>query len=125
MVTFLIHNVSRCRVADLPWTPAFATWPLVVLSDDAARATRSEMNFLWTTFTRFEPGADIASAGQRIVRNHIAHHGPIVIDARMKPTYPRELFCDEDTAALVSRRWREYFPSRAVDMGDSGKGHLD
>jgi len=104
---------------------AFADWPLVVLSDDAARATRSDMNFLWTTFTRFEPGADIASATQRIVRNHIAHSGPIVIDARMKPTYPKELFCDEDTAALVSRRWREYFPSQAVEMGDSAKAHLD
>jgi len=104
---------------------AFANWPLVVLSDDAGRATRSEMNFLWTTFTRFEPGADIASAAQRIVRNHIAHQGPIVIDARMKPTYPKELFCDEATAKLVSGRWREYFPSRNVEMGDSDKGHLD
>ena len=83
------------------------------------------MNFLWTTFTRFEPGADIASAAQRIVRNHIAHQGPIVIDARMKPTYPKELFCDEATAKLVSGRWREYFPSRNVEMGDSDKGHLD
>jgi UbiD family decarboxylase len=104
---------------------AFADWPLVVLSDDAARATRSEMNFLWTTFTRFEPGADITSAGQRIVRNHIAYSGPVVIDARMKPTYPKELFCDDDTAALVSRRWREYFPTRDVEMGDSARGHLD
>jgi len=72
-----------------------------------------------------EPGADIASARQRIVRNHIAHSGPIVIDARMKPTYPKELFCDDDTARVVSNRWKEYFPSRHVEMGDSGKGHLD
>jgi UbiD family decarboxylase len=111
--------------ARLAVDPAFANWPLVVLSDDAARATRSEMNFLWTTFTRFEPGADIASARQRIVRNHIAHSGPIVIDARMKPTYPKELFCDDDTAALVSKRWTEYFPSGRVEMGDSDRGHLD
>jgi hypothetical protein len=83
------------------------------------------MNFLWTTFTRFEPGADIASAGQRIVRNHIAHRAPVVIDARMKPTYPKELFCDDATAALVSRRWNEYFPSRRVEMGDSDRAHLD
>jgi 4-hydroxybenzoate decarboxylase subunit C len=35
---------------------AFAGWPLVVLSDEPARAARaSAMNFLWTTFTRFEP----------------------------------------------------------------------
>jgi UbiD family decarboxylase len=111
--------------ARLAQAAAFAEWPLVVLSDDAVRATRSEMNFLWTTFTRFEPGADIASAGQRIVRNHIAHSGPIVIDARMKPTYPKELFCDDDTARLVSSRWKAYFPSGRVEMGDSDRGHLD
>ena len=105
--------------------PALASWPLVVLSDDAARAARSEMNFLWTTFTRFEPGADIASAGQRIVRNHIAHRAPLVIDARMKPTYPKELFADEATSRLVTERWTEYFPSRAVEMGDSDRAHLD
>jgi UbiD family decarboxylase len=111
--------------ARLAAEPAFANWPLVVVTDDAARAVRSEMNFLWTTFTRFEPGADISSADRRIVRNHIAHRAPIVIDARLKPTYPKELSCDEQTAATVSRRWREYFPSSRVEMGDSFRGHLD
>jgi UbiD family decarboxylase len=105
--------------------PAFAAWPLVVLSDDAARATRSDMNFLWTTFTRFEPAADITAADQRIVRNHVSYAGPIVIDARMKPWYPKELCCDPDTARLVDGRWGEYFPARKVEMGDSERGHLD
>jgi 4-hydroxybenzoate decarboxylase subunit C len=105
--------------------PAFAEWPLVVISDDAARASRSDMNFLWTTFTRFEPAADIHSADRRIVRNHISYRGPIVIDARMKPWYPKELSADERTAALVSNRWKEYFPSRTVAMGDSERAHLD
>ena len=105
--------------------PAFAQWPLVVLTDDAARATRSDINFLWTTFTRFEPAADVAAAEQRIVRNHVSYSGPIVIDARLKPWYPRELYCDPDTARLVGRRWREYFPTAGVEMGDSERGHLD
>jgi hypothetical protein len=43
----------------------------------------------------------------------------------MKPTYPKELFCDDDTARLVSQRWKEYFPSTRVEMGDSDRGHLD
>jgi UbiD family decarboxylase len=105
--------------------PAFAEWPLVVLSDDAVRATRSVMNFLWTTFTRFEPAADIHAASRRIIRNHIAHEAPIVIDARMKPWYPKEVSCRDDIAQRVTARWREYFPSRTVDMGDSEKAHLD
>jgi UbiD family decarboxylase len=104
---------------------AFAGWPLVVLSDDAARATRSDMNFLWTTFTRFEPAADIHSADRRIVRNHIAYTGPIVIDARMKPWYPKELSCRDDIAALVTKRWSEYFPAGNIAMGDSERAHLD
>ncbi len=105
--------------------PAFAGWMLVVITDEPARASRSAMNFLWTTFTRFEPGADIYAASRRIVHNHIAYTWPIVIDARLKPSFPRELSCDADTAALVSRRWNEYFPSRRVAMGDSERGHLD
>jgi 4-hydroxybenzoate decarboxylase subunit C len=119
------YEAEPAAASRLAADPAFAGWPLVVLTDDAARAARSEMNFLWTTFTRFEPGADIASASQRVVRNHIAHTAPIVIDARVKPTYPRELACDDDTAALVTRRWKEYFPSSPVAMGDSYRAHLD
>ncbi len=105
--------------------PAFADWPLVVLTDEPARAARSDINFLWTTFTRFEPGADIFSAESRVVRNHIAYRGPIVIDARLKPTYPRELACDDRTADRVSQRWHEYFPAGNVEMGDSYRAHLD
>jgi UbiD family decarboxylase len=111
--------------ARLAADPAFAGWPLVVMTDDAARAARSDMNFLWTTFTRFEPAADIHAADRRIVRNHIAYTGPVVIDARIKPWYPKELRAREDTAALVTARWKEYFPGGGVEMGDSERGHLD
>ena len=105
--------------------PAFAGWPLIVVSDEPERAARSEMNFLWTTFTRFEPAADIHSASQRVVRHHVAYEPPIVIDARMKPWYPKEVSCDPKTAATVTARWKEYFPSGNVEMGDSERGHLD
>ena len=103
----------------------FAAWPLVVITDEPARAAASPMNFLWTTFTRFEPAADIHAAERRIVRNHIAYRGPIVIDARLKPNFPKELACDSATAELVTRRWKEYFPSGRVAMGDSMLAHLD
>jgi 3-polyprenyl-4-hydroxybenzoate decarboxylase len=105
--------------------PAFAGWPLVVLTDEPRRAATSPINFLWTTFTRFEPAADIHAAATRLERNQVARTPPVLIDARRKPTYPEELFTDEATAALVTRRWREYFPSRKVEMGDSGLAHLD
>jgi hypothetical protein len=59
------------------------------------------------------------------VRSQPSYTPPVVVDARMKPNYPKELFCDPDTSRLVSRRWSEYFPSGAVEMGDSDRGHLD
>ncbi len=105
--------------------PAFAGWLLVIVSDEPERATRSDINFLWTTFTRFEPAADIHSAAQHVLRNHIAYEPPVVIDARMKPWYPREVTCRPDVASRVSSRWREYFPGGQVQMGDSERGHLD
>lgn len=105
--------------------PAFAGWPLLVLSDEPRRAAASPINFLWTTFTRFEPAADIHAAAIETLRNHIAYHPPVLIDARLKPGFPRELNADPETAALVTRRWREYFPGAGVEMGDSDAAHLD
>jgi UbiD family decarboxylase len=110
--------------ARLARDPYFEIWPLVVLTDEPARASVSQLNFLWTTFTRIEPAADIHAADRRIVRNHISYVGPIVIDARLKPGFPKEVSCDPATADLVSRRWKEYFPSGRVEMGDSERAHL-
>ena len=83
------------------------------------------MNFLWSTFTRFDPARDVHAARVDLEGAHPAFTPPLVIDARTKPGYPAELHCDPDTAATVTRRWREYFPERAVEMGDSERGHLD
>jgi UbiD family decarboxylase len=84
-------------------------WPLVVLADDAG-ISEGQTAFLWTTFTRFNPAHDIY-ASSRAGRHHIAYGLPLVIDARMKPGYPDELFPREDIVELVDRRWKEYFPS--------------
>jgi 3-polyprenyl-4-hydroxybenzoate decarboxylase len=105
--------------------PAFRGWPLLVLTDEPKRAAASDMNFLWTTFTRFEPAADVHAAATRVVRHHVVHEPPVLIDARRKPSFPKELTCDPDTAALVGRRWSEYFPDGRVEMGDSETAHLD
>jgi hypothetical protein len=96
-----------------------------VLTDEPRRAAASAKNFLWTTFTRFEPAADIHSRSTRVVRHQVVHEPPILIDARLRLGFPKELSCDPDTAATVSRRWREYFPGSAVAMGDSETAHLD
>ena len=104
--------------------PAFRGWPLLVLTDEPRRAAASAMNFLWTTFTRFEPAADVHAAATRVVRHHVVHEPPVLIDARRKPSFPAEVSCDPDTAALVTRRWKEYFRD-GMEMGDAERGHLD
>ena len=117
---------SEPSAADrLAQDPAFASWPLVVITDEPARAAASSMNFLWTTFTRFEPAADIHATGREVVRNHISYRGPVVIDARLKPGFPKELTCREDVSARVTSRWKEYFPAGHVEMGDAERAHLD
>jgi 4-hydroxybenzoate decarboxylase subunit C len=89
--------------------PAFADWPLVVLHHDIHAAGSTE-NFLWSTWTRFEPAADIHAADTEVVRHHLSYTAPIVIDARIKPGFPKELIVRGDIAERVERRWGEYFP---------------
>ncbi len=119
------HAEEPEAAARLAAHPAFADWLLVVLTDEPERAARSPMNFLWTTFTRFEPAADIHAAATRVDRHHIAYTAPIVIDARLKTGYPRELFGDPAISKKVSDRWRSYFPDRRVEMGDADQANLD
>jgi 4-hydroxybenzoate decarboxylase subunit C len=89
--------------------PIFSEWPLIVLHDNA-KVAESTPDFLWATWTRFEPASDIYAAKTEVVRHHLAYRMPIVIDARTKPGFPKELIVRDDIAALVDKRWDEYFP---------------
>lgn len=102
----------------------FKSWPLIVAVDNAARATRNEPSFIWTAFTRFNPQTDLHAARTKLGINRVEYEGPLVLDARMKPWYPEELFCDEATSKTVDQRWLEYFPAGSVTMGDSREAHL-
>ena len=95
--------------------PTFADWPLIVLHDDAS-VVLSSPDFLWSTWTRFEPAADIYASSTSVQRHHLVYRAPIVIDARTKPGFPDELIVREDIAELVDRRWNEYFPAGKSDM---------
>lgn len=98
---------QAARLAKEDW---LRDWPLVILHDDA-QVARSTSDFLWSTWTRFEPASDIYAAGTKVIRHQLSYEGPIVIDARTKPGFPKELIVRDDIAALVDRRWREYFSS--------------
>ena len=101
------------QAARLAGDAVFAEWPLVILHDDATVAG-STSDFLWSTWTRFEPAADIYAAETNVVRHHQSYQSPIFIDARKKPSLPDELVVRDDIKKLVDDRWRQFFPKDIV-----------
>ena len=87
---------------------AFDDFQVVVLHDSIEFAASAD-KFLWATWTRFNPSTDINAREISVENNHISYKNPIVIDARMKPWYPKEVEVREDIKQLVDARWREYF----------------
>jgi 4-hydroxy-3-polyprenylbenzoate decarboxylase len=79
---------------------ALNEFPLLVLVDDSEFAARTLNNFLWVTFTRSNPAADVSGIGAWTRHKHWGCDGALVIDARIKPHHAPPLV--EDLA--VSRR---------------------
>ncbi|PYV16457.1 MAG: 4-hydroxybenzoate decarboxylase, partial [Acidobacteria bacterium] len=86
---------------------------LVCLVDDAADAARDEASFLWSVFTRFEPGADVYGRNPQLRRFHVALEAPIVLDCRTKPWMPPLAEPSRETVARVDARWAKLFGSRS------------
>lgn len=101
---------EKSDLSTLLASSAWEGWPLLILVDNVSQTVASTTSFLWTVFTRFEPAGDIYSKSHKVVRNHLSFSAPILIDARMKPSYPPELLCDSDTELKVSKKWKRYFP---------------
>jgi 4-hydroxy-3-polyprenylbenzoate decarboxylase len=67
---------------------------LVVIVDDTAFVAESLRNFIWVTFTRSDPAADIDGIGSFTEKKHWGCAGPLVIDARIKPHHAPPLVDD-------------------------------
>ena len=65
-----------------------------MIVDDSEFTARNERNFLWVTFTRSNPAADIDGIGSFIDQKHWGCTGPLVIDARIKPHHAPPLVDD-------------------------------
>jgi 4-hydroxy-3-polyprenylbenzoate decarboxylase len=94
--SFIVHRFCE---AFRPADPINA-FPLVVLVDDSDFTARTLNNFLWVTFTRSNPAADVHGVGAFVRQKHWGCAGALVIDARIKPHHAPPL--EEDPA--VSRR---------------------
>jgi 4-hydroxy-3-polyprenylbenzoate decarboxylase len=81
-------------------TDAINAFPLIVLVDDSEFTARTPNNFLWVTFTRSNPAADIAGIGAFSFQKHWGCRGSLVIDARIKPHHAPPLVED----AAVTKR---------------------
>jgi 4-hydroxy-3-polyprenylbenzoate decarboxylase len=75
-------------------------FPLVVLVDGSDFASRSLNDFLWTTFTRSNPAADVHGIGAFVHEKHWGCRGSLIIDARLKPHHAPPLI--EDPAVTKS-----------------------
>src|SRR5262249_61564265 len=60
-------------------------FPLIVVVDDSDFSAGSLNTFLWVTFTRSNPAADVYGIGAFIRHKHWGCEGALVIDARIKP----------------------------------------
>jgi 4-hydroxy-3-polyprenylbenzoate decarboxylase len=78
-----------------------AGYPLIVLVDDAKFCSASLSNFLWVTFTRSNPAADIFGVHEFIEQKHWGCRGPMVIDARIKAHLAPALETDPATCRKV------------------------
>lgn len=76
---------------------------LIVLVEDAAFTARDINNFVWVTFTRSNPAADIHGVGSFIEDKHWGCTGPVIIDARKKPHHAPELIMDTHVEAAIGR----------------------
>jgi 4-hydroxy-3-polyprenylbenzoate decarboxylase len=78
-------------------------FPVVTLVDDSDFAARSARNWLWATFTRSNPAADLDGVGAFTAQKHWGCTGALVIDARIKPHHAPPLEDDPATERRVDR----------------------
>ena len=85
-----------CASGTLP-----GSFPMVLVVDDSEFAARSLRNWLWVTFTRSNPAADVDGVGAFCRQKHWGCNGPLVIDARVKPHHAPPLVDDPAVEARV------------------------
>jgi 4-hydroxy-3-polyprenylbenzoate decarboxylase len=74
---------------------------LLLLVDDSNFVAESLRNFLWVTFTRTNPAADIDGIDAFTADKHWGCRGPLIIDARLKPHHAPPLVEDPEITRRV------------------------
>jgi 4-hydroxy-3-polyprenylbenzoate decarboxylase len=103
------HLLTRSRAE------SFASFPLIILVDDAKFTSQSLANFLWVTFTRSNPAADIDGLCAFVENKHWGCTGPLVIDARLKPHHAPPLEADPEVSRRVDRLFQSGAPLAGIE----------
>ena len=82
-------------------TSPINAFPLITLVDDSEFAARNLNNWLWTTFTRSNPAADVTGLGPFVHQKHWGCRGSLIIDARSKSHHAPPLIEDPETTRRV------------------------
>lgn len=80
-----------------------ARFPMIVLVDDSEFSARTLNNWLWTTFTRSNPAADLYGVDSFTHDKHWGCRGPLVIDARVKPHHAPPLIEDPSVTVRIDQ----------------------
>jgi 4-hydroxy-3-polyprenylbenzoate decarboxylase len=84
------------------WRPVDVEgFPLIVVVDDSDFTARTLNNFLWVTFTRSNPAADIDGIASFTRQKHWGCEGSLVIDARIKAHHAPPLVEDAEVGRRV------------------------
>jgi 4-hydroxy-3-polyprenylbenzoate decarboxylase len=78
-------------------------FPLLVIVDDSQFTACTLANFLWVTFTRSNPAADVHGIESFIEQKHWGCRGSLVIDARTKPHHAPPLIEDPRVSHRVDQ----------------------
>jgi 4-hydroxy-3-polyprenylbenzoate decarboxylase len=81
--------------------------PLIILADDAEFTAATIDNFVWVTFTRSNPAADIYGINDFTINKHWGCKGSMIIDARKKPHHAPELIKDGVVEAKINEMGKE------------------
>ena len=108
-------DIERLCAAIPPEHPLRA-FPLMVVVDDADFAAASLENFLWVTFTRSNPAADVHGVDAAIHHKHWGCRGPLVIDARLKPHHAPPVVEEPAVAAAVDALCRRGGPLAGLGL---------
>ncbi len=77
--------------------------PLMIWCDDAAFTAANLRNWLWVSFTRSNPSHDIHGIDAFVKHKHWGCHGPLILDARIKPHHAPPLELDPVVENKINR----------------------